>query len=88
MAAHLPAMLQAAGATTALAIAAAALIGPSQVAARLLEYALVRRIHPITTARLAAPPHTASMARERPALRTGARHMQKPSPRLRQASFE
>ena len=37
MAAHLPAMLQAAGATTALAIAAAALIGPSQVAARLLE---------------------------------------------------
>ncbi len=57
MAAHLPAMLQAAGATTALAIAAAALIGPSQVAARLLEYALVRRIQPITTARLAALGH-------------------------------
>ena len=57
MAAHLPAMLQAAGATTALAIAAAALIGPSQVAARLLEYALVRRIQPITTARVAALDH-------------------------------
>lgn len=57
MAAHLPAMLQAAGATTALAIAAAALIGPSQVAARLLEYALVRRIQPITTARLATLGH-------------------------------
>jgi MFS family permease len=57
MAAHLPAMLQAAGATTALAIAAAALIGPSQVAARLLEYALVRRIQPITTARIAALGH-------------------------------
>jgi hypothetical protein len=57
MAAHLPAMLQAAGATTALGIAAAALIGPSQVAARLLEYALVRRIQPITTARLAALGH-------------------------------
>lgn len=57
MAAHLPTMLQAAGATTALAIAAAALIGPSQVAARLLEYALVRRIQPITTARLAALGH-------------------------------
>jgi MFS family permease len=57
MAAHLPAMLQAAGATTALAIAAAALIGPSQVAARLLEYALVRRIQPITTARVAALGH-------------------------------
>jgi MFS family permease len=57
MAAHLPAMLQAAGATTALAIAAAALIGPSQVAARVLEYALVRRIQPITTARLATLGH-------------------------------
>jgi len=57
MAAHLPTMLEAAGATTALAIAAAALIGPSQVAARLLEYALVRRLHPITTARFAALGH-------------------------------
>jgi MFS family permease len=62
MAAHLPAMLQAAGATTALAIAAAALIGPSQVAARLLEYALVRRIQPITTARLAALGHPLGVA--------------------------
>jgi len=57
MAAHLPKMLEAAGATTALAIAAAALIGPSQVVARLLEYALVRRLHPITTARFAALGH-------------------------------
>lgn len=57
MAAHLPTMLEAAGATTALAIAAAALIGPSQVVARLLEYALVRRLHPITTARFAALGH-------------------------------
>ncbi len=62
MAAHLPAMLQAAGATTALAIAAAALIGPSQVAARLLEYALVRRIQPITTARVAALGHPLGVA--------------------------
>jgi MFS family permease len=57
MAAHLPVMLQAAGATPALAIAAAALIGPAQVAARLLEFALVRRIQPITTARLATLGH-------------------------------
>lgn len=57
MAAHLPTMLQAAGATPALAIAAAALIGPAQVAARLLEFALVRRIQPITTARLATLGH-------------------------------
>jgi MFS family permease len=57
MAAHLPVMLQAAGATPALAIAAAALIGPAQVAARLLEFVLVRRIQPITTARLATLGH-------------------------------
>lgn len=57
MAAHLPAMLQAAGATPALAVAAAALIGPAQVAARVLEFALVRRIQPITTARLATLGH-------------------------------
>jgi predicted MFS family arabinose efflux permease len=57
LAAHLPTMLEAAGATTALAIAAAPLIGPSQVVARLLEYALVRRLHPITTARFAALGH-------------------------------
>lgn len=57
MAAHLPTMLQAAGATPALAVLAAALIGPAQVAARVLEFALVRRIQPITTARLATLGH-------------------------------
>lgn len=57
MAAHLPTMLQAAGATPALAVLAAALIGPAQVAARMLEFALVRRIQPITTARLATLGH-------------------------------
>ena len=38
MAAHLPGLLQAAGATPAVAIAAGALIGPAQVAARVLEF--------------------------------------------------
>jgi MFS family permease len=57
MAAHLPAILKAAGATPALAIAAAALIGPAQVAARLLEFALVRRVQPIATARVATLGH-------------------------------
>ena len=47
MAAHLPGLLQAAGASTAVAIAAGALIGPAQVAARVLEFGLLRRFHPL-----------------------------------------
>lgn len=51
--AHLPAMLTALGAGTAVALGAAALLGPAQVAARLAEFALVRRIHPLVSARVA-----------------------------------
>ncbi|WP_028031870.1 MFS transporter [Gemmobacter nectariphilus] len=57
MAAHLPGLLEAAGAGTAMAIAAGALIGPAQVAARVLEFGLLRRFHPLTSARLAAAAH-------------------------------
>jgi MFS family permease len=57
MAAHLPGLLQAAGASTTMAIAAGALIGPAQVAARLLEFGLLRRFHPLVSARLAAAAH-------------------------------
>ena len=57
MAAHLPGLLQAAGASTAVAIAAGALIGPAQVAARVLEFGLLRRFHPLASARLAAAAH-------------------------------
>jgi hypothetical protein len=57
MAAHLPSLLQAAGASAAVAIAAGALIGPAQVAARLLEFGLLRRVHPLVSARLAAAAH-------------------------------
>nr|WP_254216353.1 MFS transporter [Tabrizicola sp. TH137] len=57
MAAHLPGLLQAAGASTALAIAAGALIGPAQVAARVLEFGLLRRFHPLASARMAAAAH-------------------------------
>lgn len=57
MAAHLPGLLQAAGASTATAIAAGALIGPAQVAARVLEFSLLRRFHPLASARLAAAAH-------------------------------
>jgi len=57
MAAHLPVLLQAAGASTAGAIAAAALLGPAQVAARIAEFGLLRRCHPLVSARLAALGH-------------------------------
>lgn len=57
VATHLPALLQAAGATLAVAVATAALMGPAQVAARLIELALMRRRSPLLTARAAALGH-------------------------------
>jgi MFS family permease len=62
LAAHLPAMLQQAGATPALAVAAAALVGPAQVAARLAEFGLLRRFHPLVSARLATLGHPLGVA--------------------------
>lgn len=55
--AHLPGLLLAAGAAPALAIAAAALMGPAQVGARLLEWGLLRRLHPLVSARLSLAAH-------------------------------
>ncbi|MFO1287489.1 MAG: MFS transporter [Rubrivivax sp.] len=52
--AHLPGLLMAAGATLAAAVAAGTLVGPAQVAGRLLEFGLLRRWHPLLSARLAA----------------------------------
>jgi hypothetical protein len=57
MAAHMPRLLAAAGAGSTAAIAAAALVGPAQVAARLAEFGLLRRAHPLVSARLAAALH-------------------------------
>jgi MFS family permease len=57
MAAHLPRLLEAAGATTLQAVAAGALIGPAQVAARIAEASVLRRHHPIISARLAMIAH-------------------------------
>lgn len=57
MAAHLPRLLQANGASLAAAVAVGALIGPAQVAGRLLEFGLLRRLHPLLSARLAALMH-------------------------------
>jgi MFS family permease len=57
MAAHLPRLLQAAGASSTAAIAAAALVGPAQVGARIVEFSLLRSVHPIISARLASLLH-------------------------------
>lgn len=57
MAAHLPGLLRAAGASATAAIAAAALVGPAQVAARIVECGLLRSFHPVTSARIAAMLH-------------------------------
>jgi MFS family permease len=57
MAAQLPRLLESAGATEATAIAAGALVGPAQVAARLVEFGLLRRVHPVWSARIAAVLH-------------------------------
>jgi predicted MFS family arabinose efflux permease len=62
MAAHLPRLMLAAGATAATAILVGSLIGPSQVAARLLEFGLLRRVHPLVSARLAAVGHPLGVA--------------------------
>ncbi|KCV50680.1 MFS transporter [Bordetella bronchiseptica] len=62
MATHLPRMLQATGATLAAAVAVGALIGPAQVAGRLLEFGLLRHVHPLLSARLAALAHPAGVA--------------------------
>ncbi|GLC97890.1 MFS transporter [Cupriavidus sp. TA19] len=59
MAAHLPRLLQAGGATLATAVMVGALIGPAQVSARILEFGLLRKIHPLLSARIAAALHPA-----------------------------
>lgn len=53
MGAHLPPLLIGVGASATAAIVAGMLVGPAQVAARLAEFALVRRIHPLVSARVA-----------------------------------
>jgi MFS family permease len=57
MAAHLPTLLAAGGATVGVALTAGALIGPAQVAGRLLEFGVLRRVHPLISARIAACLH-------------------------------
>jgi MFS family permease len=54
MGAHMPALIMAFGGTLAAAVAASALMGPAQVGGRLLEFGLLRRLHPLVSARAAA----------------------------------
>jgi MFS family permease len=57
MAAHMPRLLEIAGASSTAAIAAAAFVGPAQVAARLVEFGALRWISPLVSARIAAALH-------------------------------
>ena len=57
IATHLPALLQASGASLASAVAMASLAGPSQVASRLFELGVLSRFSPSLTARLATLGH-------------------------------
>jgi MFS family permease len=57
MAAQLPALLERAGSTPVQAVAAASLVGPAQVVARVAEFVAFRRIHPLVSARIAATLH-------------------------------
>jgi predicted MFS family arabinose efflux permease len=57
MAVHLPRLLESAGATSVQAVAAGALIGPAQVGARLVEASVLKRFHPMLSARLSVAFH-------------------------------
>jgi MFS family permease len=57
MAAHMPRILEAAGATTVQAVAAGALFGPAQVVARIIEANFLSRYHPLLSTRLACLTH-------------------------------
>jgi len=57
MAAHLPRIVEAFGATPAQAVFAGMMIGPAQVAARIMEAGVQGRFHPLVTTRLACLTH-------------------------------
>ena len=57
MAAHLPRIIEAFGATPAQAVFAGMMIGPAQVAARVMEASVLGRFHPLVSTRLACITH-------------------------------
>jgi len=59
---HLPQLLQSVGATLAVAIGVGALVGPAQVAGRVLEFGFLRRVQPLLSARLSSLAHPLGIA--------------------------
>jgi MFS family permease len=57
MAAHLPRLLEAGGATVSQAVLAGMFIGPAQVVARILEVSVLGKAHPLLSARIATVTH-------------------------------
>ncbi|MBY4593980.1 MFS transporter [Ottowia caeni] len=57
MATHLPTLLQDQGLSATAALGIAMLVGPAQVAGRLLEFGILRHISPLLSARMAAAAH-------------------------------
>ena len=57
LATHLPQLLMTSGLALPHAVAVAALVGPAQVAGRLLDFGLMRRLSPLLSAKLAAVAH-------------------------------
>jgi len=62
MAAHLPSLLHASGVSVIAAVSIAALVGPAQVAGRLLEFGFLRRAPALLSARTAALAHPLGVA--------------------------
>jgi MFS family permease len=57
MATHLPRLLQLSGMDATGALIAASLVGPAQVAGRLAEFGLLKKMHPLISSRLSALTH-------------------------------
>lgn len=57
LSAMLPSLMIQLGATPAVALVSATLVGPAQVLARIIEASLMRRLHPLTSTRLATVMH-------------------------------
>jgi len=57
MAAHLPRIMEAFGATPAQAVFAGMMIGPAQVGARVIEASMLSRFHPLVSTRIACLTH-------------------------------
>ncbi|MDH4376650.1 MAG: MFS transporter [Ramlibacter sp.] len=62
LASHLPQLLMASGVSLAAAVALGGLIGPAQVAARVLEFGVLQKLHPLLSGRIASALHPLGVA--------------------------